>query len=151
MCGIGVKRDGAELSGQYTHMIDEDFAHALYTMGQNNWVILGCSKTPRKAMKRHARNNSILGDYMRYGVIYWFDDKVLAKRVMGDTLSLLKRAGIKRSGNNQSPMLCADIQKMDMVIKYAARQAGISIIPEETIFKARGLRDARILRRIHRC
>lgn len=82
--------------------------------------------------------------------IIWFEDKLLADRVHADVCAFLAAAGTKRAGDNRAPKFQLSHHLLEQTVSHCAREAGIRIVQEQDIFRARGLRDSKVLREIGR-
>lgn len=130
--------------------IAEDEAYALYTMLESRkWVHFGRTAKPHLQMSRRIKKAEYK-QMMRKGQIWWFADRLLAERVHADVCAFLARAEVKRAGDNRAPKFSVRHDNLANVIAHCAREANIAIISEQEIFRARGLRDSKVLRHIDR-
>jgi len=133
-----------------TRRIAEDDAYALYTMLEGRkWVHFGRTAKPHLQMSRRIKRADYKALY-RKGQIWFFADEVLAKRVHRDVCDMLHTAGTPRAGDNRAPKFHVTHELLDQAIRLCAKKAGIPIISEQEIFRARGLRDSKVLRGISR-
>ena len=136
--------------GKCKPYIHEDDAYAIYTLiEQRKWVHLGSSAKPDLQMSRRIRK----GGYelrLRKGKVWWFADRKLAKRVHKEVQDFLAAAGKKKAGDNRCPKYVVAHDLLEATIIHCANEANIEIIRDRSIFRARGFRDARIMRRIGR-
>ena len=127
------------------YMISEDEAYAVYTMlERGRWVHLGRSHKPYLQMSRRIKKSHVR---LRKGKVIWFQDKLLANRVHMDVVKRMKLSQVRRAGDNRCPKFNIAHADMEAEIRTCARVANIDIISETDIYRAKGLRDARILRR----
>ena len=130
--------------------IAEDHACALYSLIEGaRKVHFGCTLKPHLQMSRRIRK----GGYqkrLRKGKVWWFADKTMARRVHRDVCALMAKAGKRKAGDNRCPVYDVDHMLFEAAVIQCAQEANIEIIKDRAIYRARGLRDARILRKIGR-
>ena len=133
--------------------ISRDEAYAIFTMTEGRkWAVLGCSAKPAAQMSRQIKKAGY-GSGLRRGQIYWFGDKVIARRIFADTKRRLDATDCKRAGNAQRPKYNvprATIEQALMASCQAAapnRGAGL-LINQKDILSARHMQNIKTMKRV---